>query len=435
MSKDITRLRELAKQVREIAEDPVQERNKKLWTAVNDKKMIQPVAMTRDYGLDLVKYEDELKCQVEDEELRYHEIRLLALIYQWKHLRCHTVTEKWIPCNAVTEETSCGIPDYSVYEPEEWWRLKKTTYALVVQDEENPSVEKIYAKHFDPVFKGMDDLKKIVPIEIKYDKEATKKKVDRLNEIFDDILLVYPRGRPCLACCPYDAMLRVVGIEETMLALMDNPEFVKAFAERYIDLYIGHQKKLEELGLINYTNGSTLAGRGGYGFTSLLPQAAPGKGIMGAKTKETWGVIADQILTSVSPEMSQEFGFDMEKPFAEMFGLVYYGCCERLDHKIDGVLSLPNIHKISCSAFSKTEEFFEKVGDKAVVSVKLKSMRLAHPTWDKEAVRQELVDLCSYARKYNCNFEVNMKNIINIGKGPYRLWDWCEIAVEVLDNY
>jgi hypothetical protein len=419
MNKDITRLRELAKQTREIAEDPVQEQNKKLWTAVNDKKMIQPLAMTRDYGLDQVSYEDELKCIIEDDELRYHEIRLLQLIYQWKHLRCHTVTEKWILCEPVTEETSCGIPGYKVYESEEWFRMKNTKDA----------------KHFDPIFKSMDDVKKIVPIEIKYDKQATKKKVDRLNEIFDGILPVYPRGRPLLACNPYDAMIRVMGIEETMLAMMDNPEFVKAFTKRYIDVFIGHQKKLEELGLINYTNGSTLAGRGGYGFTSLLPQAAPDKGIMGAKTKETWGIIADQILTSVSPSMSQEFGFDMEKPFAEMFGLVYYGCCERLDHKIDGVLSLPNIHKISCSAFSKTEEFFEKVGDKAVVSVKLKSMRLAHPTWDKEAVRQELIDLCNYARKYNCNFEVNMKNIINIGKGPYRLWDWCKIAVEVLDNY
>jgi hypothetical protein len=416
MNKYITRLRELAKQVREIAEDPVQERLKKLWTAVNDKKMIQPLAMTRDYGLDQITYEDELKCIIEDEELRYHEIRLLALIYQWRHLRCHTVTEKWILCDPVTEETSCG---FNVYEQAEWYRMVNTKDA----------------KHFDPIFKSIDDFKKIVPIEIKYDKEATTKKVDRLNEIFDGILPVYPRGRPLLACTPYDIMIRFVGIEETMLALTDNPEFVKAWTERYIDLLISHQKKLEELGLINYTNGSTLAGRGGYGFTSLLPQAAPGKGIMGAKTKETWGMFADQIFTSVSPAMSQEFDFDMVKPFAEMFGLVYYGCCERLDHKIDGVLSLPNIHKISCSAFSKVEEFFEKVGDKAVISLKLKSYLLAHPTWDKEASRQELIDVCKYARKYNCNLEVNMKNVNNIGKGPFRLWEWSKIAVEVLDNY
>jgi hypothetical protein len=229
-------------------------------------------------------------------------------------------------------------------------------------------------------------------------------------------------------------MIRVAGIEETMVAMMDNPEFVKAFAKRYIDMLIDLQKKLEGLGLLNYNNSTRVFGKGGYSITSLLPQAEPGK-IMGAKTKESWGLITDQIFTSVSPEMTKEFAFEMEKRFAEMFGLVYYGCCERLDHKVDGVLSLPNIHKISCSTFSRTEALFEKVGDKAVISFKPNSHLLAHLNWDKEASRQEIIDGCKYARKYNCHIEILMKNIINIGKGPRRLWEWCEMAAEVCNNY
>jgi hypothetical protein len=142
VNKDIIRLRELAKQVREIAEDPVQELHRKLWTAVNDKKMIHPTAMTRDYGLDMVAYEDELKFQIEDKELNYYEAHLLAIIYQWKHFRCHTITEKWIFCNAVTEETPCGLPSFSVYCEEDFWRWKTNKVA----------------KHFDPVFTDMDDI-------------------------------------------------------------------------------------------------------------------------------------------------------------------------------------------------------------------------------------------------------------------------------------
>jgi hypothetical protein len=410
----------LAKHVREIAEDPIQEKHKKLWTAVNDKKMIQPVAMTRDYYLDMMEYEDELKFQIEDKELKYYEASLMSLLYQWKHLRCHTVTDKWIICEAVIEETSCGLPEFGIYGQEDFWRWRS---------------KKTESKHFDPIFKNMDDLKKIVPINIKYDKEATKKKVDRLNEIFDGILPVYPRGHSFLACTPYDAMLMAVGIEECMLALMDEPEFAKAWTERFIDLFIDHQKKIEELGLLNNTNSTVPIGRGGYGFTSLLPQLMPGRGVMGAKTKESWGFLADQIFTSVSPSMTNEFAFELEKRFAEMFGLIYYGCCEKLDNKIDGVLSLPNIQKISCSPYSLTDAFFEKVGDKAVISLKPNSLLLAQPTWDKEAVRRELVEACKLARKYNCHMEVLMKNLINIGEGPYRLWEWCDMAVEVFDNF
>jgi hypothetical protein len=220
-----------------------------------------------------------------------------------------------------------------------------------------------------------------------------------------------------------------------MMVLMDNPEFIKALMERYIDLFVDHQKKVEELGLLNYNTGTALVGKGGYGCTTLLPQTTPDKGVMGAKTKESWGFITDQIFTGVSPDMTNEFAFEMEKRYAENFGLVYYGCCEKLDNKIDGVLSLPNIHKISCSPFSVTEAFFEKVGGKAVISFKPNSTLLAQPTWDKEAVRQELIDVCKYARKYNCHVEAIMKTMINIGNGPHRLWDWCKIAVEVFDNY
>jgi hypothetical protein len=418
VNKDIIRLRELAKQVLEIAEDPVQERNKKLWTAVNDKKMIQPVALSRDYGLNMMAYEDELENQIEDNELKYYEMHLLALIYQWKHLRCHTITNKWILCNPVIEETFCGLPEFNSVPSDDFWRLKSTQNA----------------KHFDPIFKDMEDMEKLVKVKVKYDKEATKKKLDRLNEIFDGILPVYLQGHKNLQCAPYDEMIRVAGIEETLLAMMVNPEFVKGFAERYIDMLIDLQKQLEELGLLNYNNCTWVFGKGGYSITSLLPQAEPGK-ITGAKTKESWGMINDQIFTSVSPEMTNEFAFEMEKRYAEMFGLVYYGCCERLDHKIDGVLSLPNMHKISCSPFSKTEALFEKVGDKLVISFKPNSDVLAHSNWDKEASRKEIIDACKFARKYNCHIEILMKSIINIGKGPRRLWEWCEMATEICDNY
>ena len=69
MQKEIVRLRELAKQIREIAELPIQENNRRLWTAVNDLHMIRPVIHVRDYPHYLIRYEDELTTTVEDEYL------------------------------------------------------------------------------------------------------------------------------------------------------------------------------------------------------------------------------------------------------------------------------------------------------------------------------------------------------------------------------
>jgi hypothetical protein len=415
---NINRLRDLAKKVRDIADDPLQKEHKKFWTAVNDQKMIHPVALVRDYGLNMMEYGDELLLKIEDKELRYYEAHFLAQIYQWKHLRCHSVTEKEILCNAVIEETHFGVPAASMYNDKEFWRWKSNSEA----------------EHFSSIFKDERDIEKIVVPEINYDKEATQKKVDRLNEIFDGILPVYPCGHKDIRCTPWDDLFRALGLQEGMMNLAVEPEFMMALVNRYFDVFCKHVENLEKLGLLNSNNSSALIGMGGYGFTSLLPPR-PKEGLMGAALKDTWCLLADQIFTTVSPEMSDKFAFGPEKRYAEKFGLVYYGCCEKLDHKLDYLFQLPNIHKISCSPFSDREAFFEKVGNKAVVSFKPDSIFLSHAGWTIEESREELIDVCRLARKYNCSVECIMKTLINIRNDPKRLWDWSEMAVDVLNNY
>jgi hypothetical protein len=57
------------------------------------------------------------------------------------------------------------------------------------------------------------------------------------------------------------------------------------------------------------------------GFTEQLPP--PSKSGIGMKLKDVWGANADQILTGVSPAMSEEFAFEYER-YAELYGL--YSC-------------------------------------------------------------------------------------------------------------
>ena len=103
-SHDIERLRDLAKQVREISELPIQERNKKLWMSVNDLKMIRPVLHVRDLQISILEYEDELKPTIEDTFLQGLELDLLMRLYEWKHLRLDRVVEPIIKCNCVISD-------------------------------------------------------------------------------------------------------------------------------------------------------------------------------------------------------------------------------------------------------------------------------------------------------------------------------------------
>jgi hypothetical protein len=418
LNKEHVRLRELAKQIREIAVDPVQKEHAKLWTAVNDNKMIHPVALVRDYGINMLQYEDELSLQIEDEDLRNLEAHMLAEIYQWKHLRCHSITEGYILCNAVIHETNFGVPYSTMYLPPNFWRWKSQSDAV----------------HFEPVFRDEGDIGKITVPEVYYDREATRKRIEYLSEIFDGILPVYARGYDKLSFTPWDDLFRAIGLQEAMYKLIEEPELMLAFVNRYVEVFIAHAKNLEVLGLLNHNNGPVLIGQGGYGYTTLLPPS-PKEGVLGATLKGMWGFSAEQIFTSVSPDMTYEFGIVPEKPWAENFGLMYNGCCERLDHKLHYVLEIPNIHKISCSPFTNREAFMEQLGNKAVVSFKADSVLLSHPDWTIKESRDELIDICRLARKYGCSVEVLMKTLININGDPKRLWAWSEMARDVLSNY
>ncbi|HIW16349.1 MAG TPA: hypothetical protein H9689_02685, partial [Firmicutes bacterium] len=66
-NKEIERVRSLAREVREIAELPVQQENIRLWKGINDKKMIRPTVLTRDTKKFLLSQgTDELDNQCSD---------------------------------------------------------------------------------------------------------------------------------------------------------------------------------------------------------------------------------------------------------------------------------------------------------------------------------------------------------------------------------
>ena len=52
------------------------------------------------------------------------------------------------------------------------------------------------------------------------------------------------------------------------------------------------------------------------------------------------------------------------------YGLVYYGCCEALDRKLDMVKKIPNLRKISITPWANLERAAEIIGRNYVVSTK-----------------------------------------------------------------
>jgi hypothetical protein len=212
------------------------------------------------------------------------------------------------------------------------------------------------------------------------------------------------------------------------------PELVHQAVDIYIDASINRIKQYERLGILSSNNGFENVGNNCIGYTSQLPPATE-SGI-GARIVDIWGQTADQIMTCVSPDMTAEFCFNHEKKWSDMFKLYSYGCCERLDNKLDILTkSFPNLRKVSCSPFSDLESTMEQLGDRYVISYKPNSTYLAHKNPDYGYLKKEITTALDLTRKYNVNLVFNMKTLLSLNGDPTRLWKWCDMASDIISNY
>lgn len=415
--KDINRLRFLASQIRDIAELDIQSNNKELWRAVNDQQMIRPTVLVRDCPVCLLQDgTDELTPIIEDPIWRRVEHEMLLTIYEWNHLRGDTVVEPWINCPIVVKDEGIGYP--SVANPMKWMSDKN---------------QLSNARHFDRVLFNEEDLLKIKASRIEYDEARTMDNFSKMKEMFAGILDVKLMGKQDFKFWMWDDLMSWLSIEEGMLQLVSNPEFLHKAAKCYVEAAIDRAKQYEQLGLVSSNNSNVLVGMGGYGYCSNLPK--PTDSGIGSRLQDIWGTCTDQLFTSVSPAMTEEFAFSYESQWSALYPQIYYGCCERLDNKSAELKSLKGLKKVSVSPFSKLDAAMEKFGPDYIISFKADSIFLTETPWNKEALKKELKDVCALAKKYHCHVEIIMKTILTLGGDPQRLWEWCDMAKEIVENY
>ena len=141
-----------------------------------------------------------------------------------------------------------------------------------------------------------------------------------------------------------------------------------------------------------------------------------------------------QLFTSVSPAVTAEFEIPYISRMAERFGMLYYGCCDRLDDRLDLVKQIPHLKKVSCSPWSDREKFAEAIGPGLVMSVKPNPALLAMDTFDPVAVKKDLDAALDAAKRNNVCIEFILKDISTVRYEPQRLTRWAEIALRAAES-
>ncbi len=396
-------LRELGEAFARIGNLPVQREKAELWRRLNDGEAVRPlVYINEEPWPELAEANaDELACVCADPLLRRIEQGMRVTLYRWRHYPVDSILLPQIECAKVWSSTGIGIS----------------------QQGETIQHGAVSAQHFTPQIESVEDIGKIQMPEVRYDAEATARREALLNEIFAGVLPVRVGGIKHIWFTPWDNLIRLVHLENIMMDMLDDPEFVDAMVSRYVDAKMHELDRFEALGLLDAGAGPCRVGSGGYGHTRELPETG-----QALPCAQLWGCGNAQIFSEVSPPMHWDFSLRHELRWLSRWGMTYYGCCEPLHLKLGILKRIPNLRKISVSPWFDIPQGLENGAGDYVLSVKPNPAIFAEDDFDEARARREIRKLLDQAA--GCRVELIMKDISTVRNDPTRLWRWAEIAME-----
>ncbi len=400
-------LRELAKRVAGIAALPVQEERRRLWRRHNDLRLTRPLILIFPEGAwqELLP-EEALHCAGEDARRIERELRMR--IYYHQHLADDTVIEdEWIVHKAV-HRTGWGLD------------VKRI-----------PSSEARGAWRFDPVLLGLEDLKRLRVPRVTVDQAATERRLDQAHDLLGDILPLKLKG---IAHVSYHLMSQYTdwrGLEQTMLDMHLQPQMLHDAMAFLVEAHTSILEQYVALNLLSLNNDGTYQSSGGNGYTDELPQA--GFDPQCVRPQDMWASAEAQELAQVGPAHHAEFALAYERRLLEPFGLTGYGCCEDLGSKLEDVLRLPHIRRISISPFADVDVCAEKLGRRAVFSWKPHPAHLVG-AFDEASIRRAIRHTIDVARANDCVLEIVLKDTHTCEHRPERFDRWARIAREEVER-
>jgi hypothetical protein len=404
---DRTILRDLAKEVAQIASRPEISSRRERWKAHNALRSPAPMMLVFPEGAwtELLPAA-ELRCA--GLEARDIEWNLRSRIYAFRHFQDDTVVEaEWVVDGQVSNSG---------------WGLAPLT---------NPSSEARGAFRIEPVLRERADVNKLCFPELVYDAQQHQRRLEQAYDLFGDILAIRPKGIAHLSYHLWSQYMYLRGETEAMVDFIDNPGMIH---EAMAFFTAGHQRLLAqavERNLLSLNNDNTYHSSGGNGYIDTLP--APGFDPAHVRPCDLWASAESQELALVSPRMHRQFALEYERQLLAPFGLLGYGCCEDLTRKLEDVLSVPNMRRISISPFADVERCAETLKGRAIYSWKPQPAHLVG-VFNAGAVRAYIRRTVETCRANGCVLEMILKDTHTCEGHPERFDEWTRIAREEIEQ-
>ena len=261
------------------------------------------------------------------------------------------------------------------------------------------------------------------------DRESTREKVELIEDVVGDILPVR-MTMWSLTANMANRLVMLMGMENYYLAMYDHPELLHEIMDKATKIHEEYYDFLEREQLLVPTCGISPIHQESFAFNNELPADKA------VKTTDVWGFLESQETTAVSPAMYGEFVYPYQDRLVKRFGLLTYGCCERVDNLWENYLSKwKNLRKLSVSPFNDERLVGDYLRGTNVVYYSKPRAELVtnRGPLDEDALRAYFKEVCECAS--GCLFEIAQREVGTIYGDYERGRRYVQIAKECVQEY
>ncbi|MEI8196808.1 MAG: hypothetical protein WCI73_12990, partial [Phycisphaerae bacterium] len=368
MNNDHAVLRDLAHQYAAVAADPVQQERRELWADHLSLRPTRPLVNACvgpwDAWMGEMLADDKLGC-------RDPELRVVERALRWWLLRASwgsdDIIEPWISVGPVHAQGSTPL-----------WGMEIGAHRT----------HKGGAAKYDEPIRTWEDLARLVPPQHHIDEAASVARWEQVEEILDGIVTVNRFRSP--RCFSFNANISsdlgaLRGIEPIMMDMVEDPDGLERMLTILRDGILANQNAAEAAGdfCLVCSNNQCMS------YCRELPWP---KANTPAVRKQLWCHMAAQEFTGVSPEMHERFLLNYQMPIMKEYGLISYGCCEDLTHKITILRKIPNLRIIAVTPFADLARCAAQIGTDYVLSWRPSPVDTVSADWNVQRVRRILSD-------------------------------------------
>lgn len=406
---DMTILRPLAERYAELAALDVQAERLDRYSKTISLEAIRPVVLIDEVPWGEIKDKD-LVLQCERDGARHIEQRLRKTLYQWNHFQVDMVIPPAFRVAKGIRHSGIGLEIQDV-------QIQGDTGAYIASHEYKDQLQ------------NEEDVAQLTLPEISYDREATEEAVHLAESVFSGLMQVEAVGTT-LQYSIWDQIAMYRGVDKLLMDLAMRPEFTHAVATRFMEIGASEFEQLLDQDLVD-TDPIILH------CTPASAEELPAPDFNGkVRPKDVWGRCAAQIFAAVSPDMHDEFDLAYNQQLFSECGLLYYGCCEPLDTKIDILRKrFKNLRKISITPWADPEVAARNIGSDYVLAAKPNPAFVNSPEFASEPVEAEMIRCLEACKRHGTTCEFVLKDISTIANTPENLTKWAETVTGVVDRY